>query len=589
MIRRLPLLALALCALAVPPLSAQDSSAAEENRALQRAASLESRGDYAGAETVLETLLSERPTSTGALFALERVLRAQGRIAEVLGPVRAFLDASPRAAAPRILELQVYAEAGNDRGLQIAAEAWAEADPESSDLYREVARIQAAVLGAEAGIEWLLRGRAALGDPSAYAMEMGDLYRELDRPADAVREWTVAIGEEGSGAAAVVTRLRELPGERSELARPLIETLGAPGSPLPRRRAAARIALDVGLVELAGELAQGVVGDLTGQTRRGFLADLARRADEAQALQLALWSYQRLREAASGGSEARSLDQRIALTALAAGDTALALESQQRVLGALSPGTTERRRALAELTRLVVLRDPEQGEAQLADFRAEFPEAPELDALAVSLASRFQTSGQARRAEAILATIPGPRSLLERGYLQLGQSEVDEGLESLRASLEGLPATEVTRVIGLLDLLERLEEPVRGIVAQSVSLARQGNAATAARALGSGVAQGGWAESPAILALAAHLAEDGEEPEVAAELRAQLIAAHPGATETPEAVLALARWRSRTPEGVPGAVELLQNLILDRPDNPLVPQARRELDRISRMSRGANR
>lgn len=67
------------------PAAAQAGDPVAENRALQAAASLESRGDYEGAEEVLRALLREHPTSTGGLFALERVLRARGRVAEVLG------------------------------------------------------------------------------------------------------------------------------------------------------------------------------------------------------------------------------------------------------------------------------------------------------------------------------------------------------------------------------------------------------------------------------------------------------------------------------------------------------------------------
>ena len=73
MVRRMTLtsLLIAICiALAPGPGSAQ----VDESRALREAAALESVGDFQGAEAALRLVLEEAPTSTGALFALERVL-----------------------------------------------------------------------------------------------------------------------------------------------------------------------------------------------------------------------------------------------------------------------------------------------------------------------------------------------------------------------------------------------------------------------------------------------------------------------------------------------------------------------------------
>jgi tetratricopeptide (TPR) repeat protein len=567
-------------ALGASPSAAQDDPLLE-GRLLRSAASLESRGDFAGAEATLRELMLSRPTSTGGLFALERVLRARGRLFDILEQIDAFLSIDPRAAAPNILKMRVYADGDDRPALQAAAAGWMSVDPDSPDVYREVARAFGAVFGGRRALEVLLRGREAVNDVSAFAMEVGDLYRELGEPGQAIEEWTLAVGENGGQVAAVIRRLQELPGDRAELARPLIEALGDPSGSVARRRAGARIALDVGAHARALAIAKDVVAELRGQTRRGFLADLARRAEGADAFALTLWAYDVLRETASRGSEARSLDQRIAEVALAAADTLRALQAQERVVSSLSIGSTERRRALAEYTRLVILQDPNRGRTRLASFREEFPGAPELDPLAVTLASRFQSLGEPQKAEGILAGIAGPRSSLERGYLQLGQGDIQTGLASLSEALPGVLAQEVTEVIALLDLLGRLEEPVRSEVARAASLARQGRGVQAARSLSEGAALG-WAESPAILAFGARAALSGGDEALAAELWEQLLHAHPKATEAPEGILAVAKYRARTPEGRAEAMKMLEELILERPDNPLVPSARRELERLRR-------
>jgi hypothetical protein len=577
---------LAILLLALNPMVAlgQDDPLLE-GRLLRSAASLESRGDFDGAELTLRDLMQQRPTSTGGLFALERVLRAQGRLSDVLEQVDAFLVIDPQAAAPHILKMRVLSNQDDPDALATAASDWMSADPRSPDVYREVARAFAAVFGERRALEVLLIGRGAVDEASAFAMELGDLHRDLGEPREAVAEWSLAVGEDGGQVAAVISRLKELSGDRAQLAEPLIEALSGSDGSVARRRAAARIALDVGLPARALEIAQGVVPDLRGQTRRGFLADLARRAEEAGEASLALWAYEALRETASPGSEARSLDQRIAQAALAGGDTVRALVAQERVVASLSPGSTERRRALSEVTRLVILQDPVEGKQRLSAFGDEFPEAPEIDPLAVTLASRFQSIGESGEAEAILAGMTGPRSSLERGYLQLGQGEIESGIASLSEAMSGLPGAEVTEIIALLDLLGRLQEPVISEVARAASLARQGRGREAARALGEGAASG-WAESPTILALGARIAYRSGAEDLSAALWGQLLEAHPNATEAPEGILAVAKHRARTPDGVSEAMQMLEALILARPGNPLAPSARRELERLRRERSG---
>ena len=64
------------------------------------------------------------PTSTPGMFALERVLRAQDRIREILPFAERFADLEPNASGPRLLELRVYTELDDKSELEVAAEDW---------------------------------------------------------------------------------------------------------------------------------------------------------------------------------------------------------------------------------------------------------------------------------------------------------------------------------------------------------------------------------------------------------------------------------------------------------------------------------
>ena len=67
---------------------------------------------------------------------------------------------------------------------------------------------------------------------------------------------------------------------------------------------------------------------------------------------------------------------------------------------------------------------------------------------------------------------------------------------------------------------------------------------------------------------------------MAAEIRTALIDRYPEAPEVAEASLALARYRARTSDGVDEAIRLLEDLITNRPNAAVVPDARVELQRL---------
>lgn len=551
-----------------------------EGRLLRAAASQESRGELPEAERLLRDLMEQMPTSTGGLFALERVLRSQGRITEVLPVARRYQEIEPDAAAPRILTLRVYTELERDDELQAAANEWLDQSGSSAEPYREVSRILRRVFGSERALAVLERGRTSLGQPALFALEVGDLLLDLDRARDAVLEWAVVIGDDGARVSAVMRRVTELPGDRAELVRPLVKRLGRPPTTPARRRAGARIALEAGLSDEARELAEAALPGLEGQARRGFLTTLARQAEETGGHAVALWAYQSLEERAVDAAEARALGHRVTAAALDAGDTATALRAQRSIAESLPVGSVERRRALAESLRLGVAADTERIRDDLARFRREFPEAPELDELVVTLAVRVEAEGDVEGARALLGLVDGPRSSLERGYLYFSTGDVEAGRGMLLEAVAGLPATVATELITLLTLLDRLEGEARGAVLRSVVLAHRGRPGVALEEIEGALALLPDEDRAPLLAHGARIADASGVPVEAARLRERLVQEHPGASEVPEATLDLARFKGETPGGVPEAIKLLEELILSRPNSAVVPTARRELQKL---------
>lgn len=561
------------------PLDAQIRMRNSEAQKLRSASALESRGDYEGAARLLRELLAETPDSDGGLFALERVLRRQGDIVTILPHVDAFLAEEPESSGVRYLELRVLTDVDSLEAVRREADAWLASDPTNEVAYREVGRAFERAFGPGEALALLRRGRAAMGS-SALAMEIGDLLAATGDPLGAADEWAVAVGDDAAQVSTVTRRVQGLTEGVDEAARRVVDRLAA-SDMLARRRAAARVALDLDVEERALDLVREVASDLDGRARTTFLNDAARRARDGGLTEVASWAYDELGTGAASPAERRQFDQRIIDVALASGDTATALEAQKRVAASFSRGSVDRRRATAQVIRLQSGRaSPDEMREMLATFRDDFPNAPELDDLAATVAGVLQSRGDTEAAVAVLEGVEGPRSSLERAYLLLADGDVQSGRSALLLALTGLPPSDATPVIQFAGLLGRLSPEGATALAEAGVAAhhgRHGDAASGLAAAASGVEA---AEAPQLLAEAARIAADGGEDELAADVRARLIERYPDAPEVAEASLSLARYRARTPRGLDEAIRLLEDLIATRPNAAVVPDARVELQRL---------
>ncbi len=552
-----------------------------ENRMLRQASSQEARGELDRAEATLRELLALQPGSSAAVFALERVFRRGDRLGELLPVLDDFLQREPSTERVWGLKLGLLVEVDFASALEEAVAAWIDAQPGSPDPYLEGAAAVREVFGAERAAALLEEGSVALGESPQLLVELGDMYVAGGRIDDAAAAWAQALGRDRARSGAVFRRVEDLGEESGAAAALMVAALGSEPTNVTRLEAGAELALREDLEDEAMELAGAALTRLEEREARGFLNGFARKAEDNGRDASALWAYARLREITEDPAEARSTDERLADAALAAGDTATALEARRRITESHSEGSQARRVAWTEELRIQVASPGIEGAAEaLAAFREEFPEAPDLDALSAALASRLLGRGMREEAMEVLSGIEGPGAALERAFLLLEGGAFPEGIAALQASLPELEPSHATEILELTLALSDLSPP-GGMLAAEVAIARhRGHAEQGVLQVQERIDAVPAQDRPAILAQGARAADQAGLAAEAVEFRRRIVAEYTDAREFAEAALRLARAVAAEPGGRDEAVRILEALIVSRPDSPVVPGARRELRRI---------
>lgn len=133
---------------------------------------------------------------------------------------------------------------------------------------------------------------------------------------------------------------------------------------------------------------------------------------------------------------------------------------------------------------------------------------------------------------------------------------------------------DATLWVELLGVLDKMEPSTAGAAIRSVGFGEVGRARDGADLLMDQVPGATAETAPALLAIAAHLAER-VDPRRAAEIRERLLDAYPEAPEAPEATMLRARWLLQSGDLKAEGLRLLEQFIVDRPEHPLAPEARR--------------
>lgn len=562
----------------------------EVARLLEEASTLETRGELSAAEDRLRRVLADDPLATGALTSLERVLRGLRELDRVLPAIDAYLERRPTDPRIRSLQLEVLVRLDSVPALEEAAREWIDLAPNEEEPYRQAVVRFGDALGPERALEVLREGRERLERPDFMALAAGDLRLRTGEREEAGREWGRAMLREETGAGGVLRRIDRVPGDARPVVRAALDVIEEGDPPPSVLGGAARLALDGGMVERAIVLAAGAADGLAARARKGYLVDFARRAEHREAVPAAVWAYEWLRDEAETAEEARALDERVAELASGSGDVERAVRARERIARSHPSGSPVRRRALAAMVELEIDGGSlESAREKLADFRAEYPDAGELDRLAALLARRLSEKGDTAEAGDVVEGVSGPRSALERGYLHLEAGDVDRGREELESAVAELEAGEATDVLELLVVLEGAEAEAARLAGRAAALERRGFAGRAVEAVAEGLRDVPVDDRPALLALAARVAEGSGDASKAADLRARIVADFPDAPQYPEAALRLARQRAERADQRESAVEILEELIVSRPGSAVTPDARRELERLRAEIPGRSR
>jgi tetratricopeptide (TPR) repeat protein len=560
-------------------LGAQFRGGVETGRMMREAASLEARGDLEGAESLLRRVLEEDPTAAGAVFSIERVLRAGGEPVTILPTVDAFLARDPTAAQMWALKLRILVEADSVDAVRREASRWIAAVP-GEGAYRELAAAFEKALGPADAVALILEGRGLLGDEDMLALELGDLKARMGDIDAAVAEWSIGIGDDGMQVAPVARRLRDLD-EGGDRASTLVLAALTASPVFARRRAAALLAVELRLEEEALETAGAVSAELGGRARATFLGEVGERAGALGMTAVASWAYDQLGEEAQTPAERRAFDQRLVEVALAAGDTVAAAEAQTRIASSHPEGSSDRRQAGVQALRLGIVALPGSDLRPSFDaFAEEYPAAPEIDELAAAVSRRLRVDGDPAGALAVLSRATGPRSSIERGYLLLAEGRIPEGRDVLMGAVEAVSPSEATETIRLVGLLGRLSPTGAALLGRATATAHHGRLEEALALLVEGDLSAP-SERAELLAHAARLAEDAGAVARAVALRETLLSEYPEDPGVPEAALDLARHHAtQGPEGRERAIRILEEMIASTPNAAVAPTARAELARL---------
>ena len=552
-----------------------------ENRMLRQASGQEARGELEEAEATLRELLRLQPASSSAVFSLDRIFRAGGRLPELLPVLETFLGLNPSASRVWALKVEVLVETGAGSELEETVREWSDAEPASSDPYLEGARAFHDALGPDRAAELLETGLEAHGELPQLLIELGDLHVAAGNLEDGAAAWARARGRDRARRGAIFRRIEDLGSETGEAAALIVAALGTEPTTVSRLEAGAELALRADLGDEAIALMQAALEKLDDRESRGFLNGFARKAEDLGRDGSALWAYGKLREITDDPGEVRATDERLAEAALAAGDTTAALEAMRRVTLSYAGGSTGRRTAWTEELHVhVASQDAEGAMAALADYREEFPESPDLDELSATLASRLLGRGMRTEAMEVLSGIEGPGAALERAFLLLEGGAFPEGIASLQASLPELEPTDATEMLELTLALSELTPPGGQLFAEVAIAKHRGHPERGVLAVDERIDAVPAPDRPPILALGARAADQAGLADIAVTFRRRIVAEHGEAREFPEAALRLALAVAAQPGGRDEAVRILEALIVSRPDSPVVPGARRELRRI---------
>jgi tetratricopeptide (TPR) repeat protein len=564
-----------LLALVPARLAAQTGDAA-----IVRGLDFERQGRYEDASAAFRSVLAREPANPQALLGAERVYAQLGRRDSTRAMTRRALAAEPLNAIAWTIEVRTARTAGGEPAAAEAIAHWMAADPRAEAPYRELVRALLAVGRPDEARQAVELARRQLGDPGIMHPEMAQVEAAAGAWGRAAEEWrqVLARADDATGTAMFNLMAAPVP-QRDRVVRALVEADSTPGT----RRLAAELLLGWDQPDRAWTVLQGGLPPNAGDRRivlQAF-ADRARAQEGPAAQRVAAAALERM-AVDLAPSEAARWRIESARAFAASGDPA----SARRVLRAMAddpraPADV----ALSAATTLVELYakdgDPQEAARLLARQGSRVP-GTEAARLGLLIARGWITAGQLDSAAGALAADSSLAADEVRGWIALYRGDLAGARDKLRIGsgvTRGADGARNVERVAILAMLQAVAVDSSPALGAALYLAARGDTARAARALVALARVPGTQGQAELLETAARFtAATGDAPGAEA-LWSEIVASHRDAPPAASALLALARLMAGRGETA-GAIQKLEALILDYPASALVPEARRELDRV---------
>jgi hypothetical protein len=575
MARRAELVAGTAAALAVAALAAAAPAAAQES--LVRAMELERQGRWVDAAVLFRAVLQRDPVNAPALLGVERVYGQLRWYDSTLAVVRRAQAVNPANSTARVIEVRVLRARGGEDSAAAAIERWIAAAPRSEEPYRELVRELIADGKVDDAREAVRLGRARLGPPERLHVEMAQVEIAAGNWPRAATEYRSLVIRQASALAAAAFALQPAPTtSRERVLRALVEpdTTSAP------RRLAADLLLRWNEPARAWEELSGALPAAPNQRSAALrqFADRARAQSGAAAQRVAAAALEQLALHQDPDEAARSRVESARAYA-AAGQGAAA----RRVLEAMvnDPAAPQGAAASASATLVeLAVREGNAAEAgRLLEASRRRLAGGEFTRLAQAVARSWIAGGSLERAEAVIAPDSSLAADEIRGWIALYRGRLVEAMALLRSA--GPRAAErdgPAERAAVAALLQAVAADTSRALGEALWLVERGDTAGGVKALVAfaRATRRGAAES---LFHAARLAQAAGDSAGAEALWSEILAAHPRSSVAAASLLHASRVQAARGD-VAGAVRRLETLVLEYPASALVPEARRELDRL---------
>lgn len=494
------------------------------------------------------------------LLGLERVLTMAGRRGELVAVADSVIAVQPADGTAYAVKLRALTGSSDRAAFRTTLSAWTARRPADAEPWRDAARALLEAGHPLAADSVLGDAVTALGATRAIASEAAQVHVRLGRFEQAARSFREAMRDAPWLVESAVYALRSTPPERRTAT---VNGLLAPPTGDAARRAAASLRLGWGDPAAAWAALKGLPkSDSTAAEWEAFGAR-ARTMQAPLIAREALVSALEIRRRAAVALDA-------AEASLDAGDAPVALDLVELARLADDTAGTALRRAVVRVRALAMAGRLTDATREVSALRDPLARRRAAAALAEGHALAGDLASAARVADAEGLTVEDDPAAT---WVAFWRGDFATARRGLAAFTDGRrPAA---RAMSLLTRTRAATAPVTGgaflLLARGDSLGAQAAFERAAAEL---------PDAAAFLLLeAARLADARRDGSATARLWDALIQRDRSSPEAAEARLARARAAIRIGEPSKARADL-EALILDQPSSALVPQARRELERL---------